>query len=158
MLTIAWKNLFHDKARLVVTLVGIVFALVLILIQFGLFLGFLETSSNIVAQSGVDLWITAPAIPHVNGGNALTESYRYRALAVPGVEKVEKYTLFFVVWKLPTGAQESVQIVGFSLSGGMGGPWNVTQGQVADLRGEDTVMVDEVYAKKLGVSKVGDSV
>jgi putative ABC transport system permease protein len=158
MVTIAWKNLIHDKARLAVTLVGIVFALVLILVQFGLFLGFLETSSNIVAESKVDLWITAPAIPHVNGGNPLTESNRYKALAVDGIERMDKYTLFFVVWKLPTGAQESVQIVGFPLQSGMGGPWNITAGRVEDLAGEDTVMVDEHYKAKLGVRQVGDSV
>lgn len=157
MVTIAWKNLFHDRARLVVTLIGIVFALVLILVQFGLFLGFLETSSNIVARSKVDLWITAPAIPHVNGGNPLAESTRYKAMSVPGVERVDKYTLFFVVWKLPSGAQESVQVVGFPLESGMGGPWNITQGRVEDLRGEDTVMIDEHYQKKLGVERVGDS-
>ena len=68
--TIAWKNLFHDRTRLFVTLIGIVFALVLILVQFGLFLSFLDTSSNIVANSKVDLWISAPSIPHVVRGAA----------------------------------------------------------------------------------------
>ena len=72
MLVLAWKNLIHDRVRLVVTLVGIVFALVLILIQFGLFLGFIDTSSNVVAESRADLWVTVPAIPHVNGGNPMT--------------------------------------------------------------------------------------
>jgi putative ABC transport system permease protein len=157
MVTIAWKNLFHDRARLVVTLVGIVFALVLILVQFGLFLGFLETSSNIVARSNADLWITAPAIPHVNGGNPLNEAARYKALSVSGVARVEKYTLFFVVWKLPTGAQESIQIVGFPLESGMGGPWDVTAGSIADLQGEDTVIVDELYKSKLGVTELGQT-
>ncbi|MFN7542567.1 MAG: FtsX-like permease family protein [Acidobacteriota bacterium] len=32
---VAWKNLFYDRVRLIVTLTGIVFALVLIAIQFG---------------------------------------------------------------------------------------------------------------------------
>ena len=70
MTTLAVKNLFHDKVRLSVTLTGIIFALVLIAVQFGLFLGFLETSANIVTRSGVDLWVTAPGLPHVNGGSA----------------------------------------------------------------------------------------
>ena len=158
MITIAWKNLFHDRVRLTVTLVGIVFALVLILVQFGLFLGFLDTSSNIVAESHVDLWITAPSIPHVNGGSPLHESLRYRALGVAGVKAVEKYTLMFVNWKLPSGAQQSIQVVGFPLGAGMGGPWNLTAGSVEALRGEDTVMIDELYKEKLGVGRIGDTV
>ena len=158
MVSIAWKNLIHDKVRLTVTLVGIVFALVLILVQFGLFLGFLDTSSNIVAESRADLWVSAPAIPHVNGGAPLNESKRYQILSVPGVERADKYTLFFVVWKLPTGAQESVQVVGFPVESELGGPWNLTAGSLDDLHGEDTIMIDEIYKEKLGVTGLGQTV
>jgi putative ABC transport system permease protein len=158
MTRLAWKNLFHDKVRLVVTLTGIVFALVLIIVQFGLFLGFTETSANIVERSGADLWISAPGIPHVNGGSPMPEKRRYKALSVPGVEKAERYALQFVNWKLPTGAQESVQIAGFELSGGMGGPWDLVAGSVDDLRAEDTVIIDELYARKLGVTSLGQTV
>jgi putative ABC transport system permease protein len=157
MISLAWKNLFHERVRLVVTLVGIVFALVLILIQFGLFLGFLETSSNIVGESHADLWIASPKIPHVNGGSIFSESKRYQALAIPGVARVDKYALAFVPWKLPTGAQESTQVVGFDLASGIGGPWNLTQGSVAALHGEDTVIIDELYKDKLGMQKLGDT-
>jgi putative ABC transport system permease protein len=152
---LAWKNLVHDKVRLGVTLTGIVFALVLVLIQFGLFLGFLDTTANIVASSGADLWITAPGIPHVNGATPIPESRRYRALAVPGVQRVEKFNIQFVNWKLPSGSQEAVQVVGFDLESGLGGPWNLIAGSVNDLRGEDTVIVDDLYKVKLGVTGIG---
>jgi hypothetical protein len=39
MSLLARRNLFHDKVRFAVTLTGIVFALVLIIIQFGRILG-----------------------------------------------------------------------------------------------------------------------
>lgn len=151
----AWKNLVYDKVRLSVTLTGIVFALVLVLIQFGLFLGFLDTTANIVASSGVDLWVTATGIPHVNGATPIPESWRYRVLSVSGVEKVSKYNIQFVNWKLPSGSQEAVQIVGFDLETGLGGPWNLVAGSIDDLRGEDTVIVDDLYKKKLGVTGLG---
>jgi putative ABC transport system permease protein len=158
MTTLAWKNLFHDKVRLAVTLTGIVFALVLIIVQFGLFLGFLDTTANVVVRSGVDLWLTAPGVPHVNGAAAFPEKRRYKALAVDGVERVERFALQFAQWKLPTGSQESVQVTGFDLDGGMGGPWNIIEGSVEALRGEDTIIVDQLYLEKLGVKGVGDSI
>ncbi len=158
MTTLAWKNLFHDKVRLTVTLTGIVFALVLIVVQFGLFLGFLETSSNVVRQSRADLWISAPGIPHVNGGAPLPEKRRYKALSIPGVARVDKFALNFVNWKLPSGSQEAVQVAGFDLEGRMGGPWNIVSGSVEDLRGENTIIVDELYKGKLGIEKIGDHV
>lgn len=158
MTTLAWKNLFHDKVRLAVTLTGIVFALVLIIVQFGLFLGFLDTTANVVVRSGVDLWLTAPGVPHVNGAAAFPEKRRYKALAVDGVERVERFALQFSQWKLPAGSQESVQVTGFDLDGGMGGPWNIIAGSIEDLRGEDTIIVDQLYLEKLGVKGVGDSI
>jgi len=39
MALLARRNLFHDRVRFAVTLTGIVFALVLIVVQLGLFLG-----------------------------------------------------------------------------------------------------------------------
>jgi putative ABC transport system permease protein len=158
MSTLAWKNLFHDKVRLIVTLTGIVFALVLIIVQFGLFLGFLETTANVVVHSRADLWISAPGIPHVNAGAPMLEKRRYKALATDGVERVDRFALNFVNWKLPSGAQEAVQVAGFDLNGGMGGPWNLVEGSVDALRGEDTIIIDELYKKKLGVTGIGDSV
>lgn len=155
MFKLAWKNLFHDRVRLAVTLVGIVFALVLILVQFGLFLSFLDTSANIVERSGADLWITAPKVPYVNGGPPLSEANRWKALAVEGVERVDRYILAWVPWKLKSGAIESVQVVGYNLDSGLGGPWNVVAGSVEDLRGEDAVMVDEIYKDLLGVTHIG---
>ena len=155
--SLAWKNLIHDRIRLTVTLTGIVFSLVLIVVQFGLFLGFLDTSGNIIAHSGADLWITATGIPHVNGGAPIPERRRYQALSVPGVARAEKFILQFNPWKLPVGSQENVQVAGFDLESGMGGPWNIVAGNLNDLRAEGTVFVDELYKQKLGVTDLGQT-
>ncbi|MCA2971583.1 MAG: FtsX-like permease family protein [Acidobacteriaceae bacterium] len=157
MSILAWKNLLHDRVRLIVTLTGIVFALVLIAIQFGMFLGFLDTAANIVENNSADLWISAPGIPHVNGGSPIQESKRWKALQVPGVTRTANFAIFFVNWKLPNGAFETCQIAGFDLDSGMGGPWNLVAGRVEDLRGEDTVIIDDLYKTKLGVHKIGET-
>jgi putative ABC transport system permease protein len=38
----------------------------------------------------------------------------------------------------------------------MGGPWNVTVGSAADLNAPDAILVDDLYWKKLGVTRVGE--
>jgi putative ABC transport system permease protein len=40
----------------------------------------------------------------------------------------------------------------------MGGPWNITRGSIEALRGDDTVIIDELYAPMLGVHDIGDTV
>ncbi len=155
MPNLALANLTHDRVRLVVTLTGIVFALVLIIIQFGIFLGFLDTIGAVVDRSKADLWVMGPGVPHVNGGVDIPERRRYQVLAVPGVERADKWIVVFSPWKLPTGANEMVQIVGYDLESTLGGPWNLVEGSEEALRAEDTVIIDKLFAEKLGATQVG---
>lgn len=152
---LALANLAHDRVRLSVTLTGIVFALVLIIVQFGLFLGFLDTIGAVIDRSKADLWVMGPGVPHVNGGVDIPERRRYQVLAVPGVELAEKWIVVFSAWKLPNGANEMIQIVGYDLESTLGGPWNLVEGSEEALRAEDTVIIDRLFAPKLGATTIG---
>ena len=155
---LARRNLFHDKVRFAVTLTGIVFALVLIIIQFGLFLGFTTTTSNNIDHSNADLWIVFRGVAYFDTGRNFSEQKVYQVLATPGVERAEKYMQSFGRWKRPDGRVESVQVIGFHPGCGLGEPWNIVQGSTGDLKQEDSVLVDELYREKLGVEKIGDHV
>ena len=154
---LAQRNLMHDKVRLTVTLTGIVFAVVLIVVELGLFVGFTVTTSGIIDQSKVDLWIVSKGTPYIEQGSAFSERKLYQVLATPGVAHADKYIVRFSNWKTPQGAEDGIQIVGFNPYTGVGGPWNVVEGKVEDLKTPDAVMVDEIYKKKLGVTKVGET-
>ena len=60
---IARRNLFHDKVRLAVTITGITFAVVLMVVELGLFLGFSMTTTSLIDHSGADCG-RPPAIFH----------------------------------------------------------------------------------------------
>jgi len=158
MRTLAWRNLVHDKVRLAVTLTGIVFAVVLIVVELGLFLGFTTATSSLIDRSGADLWITAPRVPYIEQAVPFSERKLATVLATPGVAKAAKYIVRFTQWKRPDGRQESVQIVGVEISSGLGVPWNLVEGTLDDLRKPDAVFIDEIYRHKLGVSQIGQVV
>ncbi len=157
MASLAIKNLFHEKVRLVVTLTGIVFSIILTAVQLGIFLGFIDASTDLIGNSRADLWIVSRGITHVEQGVAFPESKLYEVRAVEGVESARKHLVSLGAQaKKPDGSDEGVTMVGFDLDGGMGGPWNITQGSVQDLEQPDAVMVDELYAEnKLGVTHIG---
>ena len=155
---LARRNLFHDKVRFGVTLTGIVFALVLIIIQLGLFLGFTTTTSNNIDHSHSDLWIVFHGVGYFDTGRNFSERKFYQVLSTPGVAAAEKYMQAFGRWKRPDGRVENVQVIGFHPGSGMGEPWNVVEGSIGDLQEEDSVLVDELYKGKLGVSRIGDRV
>jgi len=153
---LARRNLVHDKVRLTVTLTGIVFAVVLIVVELGLFVGFTVTTSSVIDNSKVDLWVVSKGTPYIEQGAAFSERKLYQVLATPGVAAAEKYIVHWTQWQTPLGAKESTQVVGFNPYTGMGGPWNLVEGNVEDLKTPDAVILDELYKKKLGVTKVGE--
>jgi putative ABC transport system permease protein len=153
---LAWRNLVHDKVRLLVTVTGVVFAVVLIVVQLGLFLGFATTTSGLIDHSGADLWVMSSRVPYIEVGVPFSERKLSTVLATPGVAYATKYIARFSQWQRRDGRQESVQIVGFDPDQALGGPWNVVAGRVADLKMDDNVFIDELYKEKLGVERIGD--
>jgi putative ABC transport system permease protein len=158
MALLARRNLFHDRIRFAVTLTGIVFALVLIIVQFGLFLGFTTTTSNNIDHSGADLWVVFHGVGYFDTGRMFSERKYYEALSTPGVQQAEKYIQNFAYWKKPDGGVENVQVIGFRPGSGLGEPWNVVQGHILDVKLEDGVIIDQLYKQKLGVENIGDRV
>lgn len=90
MASLAIKNLFHEKVRLVVTLTGIVFSVILTAVQLGIFQGFIAASTDIVGKSNADLWIVSQNVTHVEQGVEFSESNLYKVLEIGGVERAEK--------------------------------------------------------------------
>lgn len=158
MPSLALKNLLHDKVRLTVTLVGIVFSVVLTAVQLGLFFGFVRATSDLIDHSQADLWITSHGVTHIETAVPFLEQKLYQVLATPGVTAVEKHIVGFGQWKTPRGGEEGILLVGFNLENPLGGPWNLVAGKEEDLKEPDAVMVDELYREKLGVTHLGQTV
>jgi putative ABC transport system permease protein len=155
---IAIRNLLHDKVRLVVTLTGVVFAVVLIAVQAGLFVGFTSATSTVIDNTDADLWVCARGMRNFDVTSPLPSKAYYQVLSTPGVAEARRLVVQFANWKKPDGGTESVEVVGYDLPGGLGAPWNVVAGNVDALNMTDTVVIDEVYKQKLGVEKLGDTI
>jgi putative ABC transport system permease protein len=155
---LALRNLIHDRVRLIVTLVGVIFAVVLINVEIGLFFGFTTTTSSLIDRSGADLWVMAAGTRNVDQAVAISERKLYQTLAVPGVGQAAKLNVEFAYFKRPNGGTESVLVVGFDPDSGLGGPWNIVEGDVRNLRYPNTIAIDEFYRGKLGVTHLGQTV
>ena len=148
---LAQRNLFHDKVRLTVTLTGIVFSVVLIVVQLGLFFGFTTATSNLIDHSGADLWITSKNVPYVEQRVAFSERKLNQVRA-----DAQKIIAHWTQWKRHDGGEDSVQIVGINVDDNLERPWNLVQGRVEDLKSPDAIILDELYKQKLGVTRVGE--
>ena len=54
---LASRNLLQDRVRFIGTVIGIVFSIVLVMIQLGLFLSFERMVTTMIDHAPADLWI-----------------------------------------------------------------------------------------------------
>ncbi len=72
--TLALRNLFHDGIRFVGTLIGISFAIILVTVQLGLYLGFSRQITGMVDHADADLWIVRQGTQSFQQASALWDS------------------------------------------------------------------------------------
>jgi putative ABC transport system permease protein len=155
---LAWRNLLTDPLRFVATVIGIVFAVVLISLQTGMLIGFMRSSAGLVENSGANVWVAARGTTNVDQSGILGESAYYRAVGIPGIAKLSRTIIQFTGWKKPDGGTETVILVGFDTTTGMGAPWDIVEGSIESLSSPNAVMIDRLYAEKLGITKIGQRI
>ncbi len=156
-LKLASRNLFQDRLRFVATIVGIVFSIILVTIQLGLFLSFERMVTEMIARAPADLWIVPYGTKCFEDPSLLDARDRARALAVPGVTDAIPMVIGFTQWAVPAGGSTPVFIIGSELNEPGLHPWNVVEGKSDDLARPDAVAIDRTYMDRLGVSKLGDT-
>ncbi|MEA2937571.1 MAG: putative transport system permease protein, partial [Alphaproteobacteria bacterium] len=109
---LARRNLFHDRLRFVATVVGIVFSIVLVTVQMGLFLSFDRMVTTMIDHAPADLWIVPAGTKCFEDPSLLEERERFRALSINGVTEAIPIALGFAEWRLPNGTTTPVFMIG----------------------------------------------
>ena len=158
ILTLALRNLLHDRVRLAVTLVGILFSIVLVAVQLGLYLGSSRMITANIARSNADLFVTTyGAKSFEDGGVLLTDRDRHQALAAAGVQSVVPIVVSFAEWRKPAGGSSRVVLVGSDSEDKGLVPWFLAEGTLEDIKAPDAIAVDRSYLDELGVTGIGDT-
>ena len=158
ILTLALRNLFHDRIRLAVTLIGILFSIVLVAVQLGLYLGSSRMITANIDKADGDLWVTAfGAKSFEDGGVLLTDRERHQALATPGIQSVVPLVVSFAEWRKPNGGSSRVVLVGSDTDDKGLMPWAFAEGSLEDIKAPDAIAVDKSYLQELGINGIGDT-
>ena len=157
MVSLARKNLLHDRIRFAITLAGVAFAVTLVLVQVGLFLGLLGKATVTIERSTADIWIVGKNTPNIDFGRPIPETLALRSRGVPGVERADNAIVQFVTIQLPTGATENALVYGLADGAFWNLPWKVEEGRGgSDLSRGFNLVMDRSASLRFGAFKVGD--
>ena len=155
--TLALRNFIHDRVSLIVTLVGIVFSVVLMAIQIGLYYGSQQVITGMIDHSGAQLWIVPIGAQSFDDSALLQGGEKYAALSRPGVAAAIDLGVQTMGWKRGDGAQQVVVVVGTDPSDQGLAAWNLVDGTANDIYKPNGIIADRAYLPDLQLKGVGDS-
>jgi len=156
MVDLARKNLLHDKLRFFITVSGVAFAVTLVFVQVGLFMGLLDNATVTIEHLDADLWVTSKNTANVDFAQTFPETAVQRVRSVPGVLRADNLIVWFMTVALPTGAKEGTLTYALEDFPRWGLPWKVTTGNLEDLRRGRYFFLDESARKRYGAFETGD--
>jgi putative ABC transport system permease protein len=148
---LAWQNIVHDRGRFSVTVLGVSFAVFLMVFQGSLLVGFLRAASRLIDASDSEIWITARGVQAFEFGTALESRVREMAAGVPGVVETSRVCMAFAVYRTPGGKQQVVALVGADPNVGKRFPVPNVQESAGELS-PDAVLYDVSDRKQIEVN------
>ena len=156
MWCIALKTLLADRGKLFTALVGVVFSIVLVSLQGGLFIGLIGKAGTLVDHGEADVWAGHKNIHNVDLPCDIPRRWLDEVRAVPGVRRAEPYLIGVGEMRLPSGGFEYCSIVGVDPKHLLGNAWNLVEGNPRSILQTDGVFIDECEQAKLDNPRLGD--
>ncbi len=155
MVSLARKNLFHDRLRFVITVAGVAFAVTLVFLQVGLFMGLLAKATVTIENATADIWVTSKQTPNVDFAHTFPETNVLRVRGVPGVERADNLVIQFMNIQLPSGAEEGCLVYALDDFGSWNLPWNSQGADLSDLKRGHFILMDRSAELRFGSFEVG---
>jgi putative ABC transport system permease protein len=156
MWSIALKTLVADRGKLFTALVGVVFSIVLVSVQGGLFVGLVRKAGILVDHGEADVWVGHKKIHNVDLPSDIPRRWIQEVRSVPGVRRAEPYLIAVGEMRMPSGGYEYCCVVGVEPKNLLGNAWNVIEGTPQSILQTDGIFIDESEQAKLEDPRLGD--
>jgi len=155
MTRLAFRNLFQNKIRLVISVGGVALALLLILSLDAIFAGVEKQITAYINHSGADIFVSQLNVRNMHmASSSLPITTVKEVESVPGVSSVTP--ILYLANMIVVGEERNLAyIIGLPENASLGGAWDIPVGRGNPGAGE--AVIDRNIAKKSGVS-VGDNV
>lgn len=153
---LATKSLLHDKLRFFITVSGVAFAVTLVFVQVGLFLGLMDNASLTINQIDAEIWVTSHNTANIDFAQTFPETHVKRVRSIPGVARADNLIVWFMNASLPNGAVEGTEVYALENFTAWSFPWNVVEGNLEDLRRGPFMILDDSAKKRWGAFEVGE--
>ncbi|WP_187645166.1 ABC transporter permease [Cupriavidus campinensis] len=155
ILRLAYKLLVNDRAKFSGLLVGITFAVFLMIEMTSLFAGVLNRSSSTVYNIGASIWVMDPAVNTVANTIGMPDYVLDAVRSIDGVRFAVPLYSGGALVRLGSGTYQPVTVVGIDDTSLFGRP-NVLRGKIEDIFAENAfLVVKDAEFRKLESPDIG---
>jgi putative ABC transport system permease protein len=155
ILEIAYKLLINDRTKFAALLLGITFAVFLMIEMTSLFAGILSRSSATVINIGASIWVMDPAVQTVANTIPLPDNVLDEVRSIPGVKYAVPLYSGAALLKLSDGTYQAVSVIGLDDTSLFGRP-RVVAGNLQDIYAENAfIAIQDAEFYKLKNPKLG---
>jgi putative ABC transport system permease protein len=155
ILRIAYKLLVNDKGKFAALLVGITFAVFLMVMMTSMFAGILHRSSATVLNVGAKIWVMDPAVNTPANSIPMPDYILDAVRSMHGVKYAVPLYSGGALVKLRSGVYQSVTVLGLDDPSLYGRP-ELIEGQIDDIYAENAfIVVKDAEFRKLENPRIG---
>ena len=153
MIALALKMLFGDTAKYLMLVAGLFFATFLIVQQASVFCGLMMWTTSTLKNVGAPIFVVEERVEQINEINPLRDTDVSRVRSVSAVRWAMPLYSGIQRVRLESGSFKTVQLLGIDAASLAGGPVRMIDGNLADLRLPNTVVIDELAVTRLSENK-----
>jgi len=148
VLKLAYKLLVNDRAKFSALLVGITFAVFLMMFVTSMFAGILNHASSTVINIGASMWVMDPGVQTIANSIGMPDYVLDAVRSMEGVNYAVPLYSGGALVKLADGTYQSVTVVGLDDTSLFGRP-QLLEGKIEDIYAENGFIVvrDSEYSK-----------
>ena len=155
ILKIAFKLLVNDKGKFAALLVGITFAVFLMVMMTSMFAGILHRASSTIINIGARIWVMDPAVNTPANSIPMPDYVLDAARSINGVKYAVPLYAGAGLVKLRNGVYQAVTVIGLDDASLFGRP-DLIQGHIEDIYAENSfIIVKDSEYPKLGSPGLG---
>jgi putative ABC transport system permease protein len=155
IMRIGFKLLVNDKPKFSALLIGITFAVFLMMQMTAMFAGILNRAFSTVTNIGAEMWIMDPAVNTASSAIPMPDYVLDSVRSMDGVSYAVPLFMGGALVKLTNGTYQSVNVVGLDDSSLFGRP-ELEQGNIQDIYADNSfIVVNDAEFSKLGNPKIG---
>ncbi|GKS64858.1 ABC transporter permease [Nitrospira sp.] len=147
---VALKMLFGDRAKYLMLLCGLSFAVMLIVQQGSIFWGLMMWSQASITNVNVPIWVTDPGIAQVDEVKPIADTAVDRVRSIDGIEWAVPLYKGLLRARLANGEYHQASLTGLESATLIGRPAEVLEGRFEDIRQPDAVVLDQWAVERMG--------